>query len=114
MSWDILHGFGLALVVAGGVEGELADEFAVFVEDADVEVVGEHEDAGSACGASEADVVELAVVAQGDDAAGVDAVVSDPVVPVGDRLAGGVGSGSGGECFGGVRRRSARCGRRVL
>ena len=44
-SWGSAGG----LVVAGGVDGELADEFAGGgVDDADVEVVGELDDAGSA------------------------------------------------------------------
>ena len=91
--------FGLALVVPGGVEGELADEFAVFIEDADVEIVGEHEDAGAGETSSEADVVELAVVAQRDHAAGIDAIATHAVVPIGDRLSGRVRSGAGSESF---------------
>ena len=67
-----------------GLEGELADESAVFGEDADVEVAGEHEDSLAAVTAAEGDVVEPAVVAQGDDAL-VDAVASDSEVRVDDR-----------------------------
>ena len=45
------------MVFAGGVEGELAQDFAgVGVADGDVEVLG----------AADADAVELAVVAEGD------------------------------------------------
>jgi len=66
------------LVVDVGVEGEFAEEFAGGgVDDADVEVVGEEDDAGSGVGSSHADVVESSVVAQGDDAGVVDAVVAD-------------------------------------
>ena len=57
----------LGLVVHGWVEGELADEFAGGgVDDADVEVVDEHQDGGSGVGSADADVVESAVDAQGD------------------------------------------------
>jgi hypothetical protein len=93
------------LVVAGGVEGEVAEEFAGGgVDDADVEVGDEEDDGGSGVGSSEADVVEAAVVAEGDPAGGVDAVVADPVVGVGVAAGGGglgaglVDGGGGGVC----------------
>ena len=55
------------LVVAGGVEGEFAEEFACGgVDDADVEVLDEHQDAGSGVGPADADVVEAAAVAEGE------------------------------------------------
>ena len=74
----------LGLVVAVGVEGELAEEFAGGgVDDADVEVGDEDDDVGSGVGPADADVVELAVVPQGDDAGVVDAVVADAGVGVG-------------------------------
>ena len=96
------------LVVAVGVEGEAAEEVAGFgVDDADVAVGDEGEDAGAGVCAAEADVSELAVVADGDDAAGVDAVAADPVV-VCDAWPGGDGAGAGGVGLGGVRRSSAR------
>src|SRR5829696_1226957 len=77
------------LVVPGGVEDELADQLAgVASDDSDVQVVDEQGDVGAAGGGAEADVVELAVVAQGDGAAGVDGVVADAVVG-GDFDAGG-------------------------
>jgi hypothetical protein len=84
------------LVVAGGVEDEFSDQFAgVAVDDADVQVVDQEGDSGSgACGA-EADVVQPAVVAQGDAAALVDAVVSNAAVG-GDEGAGGGGLGTRG------------------
>jgi hypothetical protein len=69
------------LVVAGGVEGELAEEFAGGgVDDADVEVVDEDQDVGSGVGSPDADVVQAAGVAEGDHAGVVDPVAADPVV----------------------------------
>ena len=74
---------GLWLVVAGGVEGELADDLAGGgVDDADVEVLGEDEDVGSGVGPSDADVEQAAVVAQGDGAGLVDDVAADAEVGV--------------------------------
>jgi hypothetical protein len=47
------------LVVAAGVEGELAQQFAGGgVDDPDVEVLDEQEDVGSGVGPADADVVE--------------------------------------------------------
>lgn len=58
------------LVVACGVDGEFAQDFAGDgVDDSDVEVLDEQDDVGSGVGSSDADVSELAVDAQGDDAA---------------------------------------------
>jgi hypothetical protein len=57
------------LVVPGGVEGEFADELPGFGEDPDVAVVGEDQDSVAGESAAQADVVESAVVAQGDRAA---------------------------------------------
>jgi hypothetical protein len=62
-----------------------------------VAVVGEDEDVFAGVSAAEADVVEAAVVAEGDGAVGVDAVLADPVVPVDDGDAAGEGLGVGGE-----------------
>jgi len=101
---------GLGLVVPGGVEGEFAEEFAGGgVDDADVEVVDEPDHVGSGVGSSDADVVESAVVAQGDDAGVVDAVAADPVVAVGPGAgrrglrSGRVGDGRGAAVQGAVR-----------
>jgi hypothetical protein len=102
------------LVVAGGVEGELADEVAVLGEDADVEVVGEDQDPVAGVASAEADVVEAAVVAQGDRAVVADAVVADPVVAVDEGGAGGDGLGRVVNASAGVCRRRARWGRMVL
>ena len=91
------------LVVAGGVEGELAEEFAGGgVDDADVEVVDEQDDAGSGVGSSDADVVEAAVEAQGDVAGcgrrgrGGRGSGCRCAVAGGGFGAGGVGGGGGG------------------
>ena len=60
------------LVVAGRVEDEFADQCSsVAVEDADLEVVDEDGDFGAAASFTWADVVEAAVLAQGDDASSV-------------------------------------------
>jgi hypothetical protein len=69
------------LVVAGWVEGELAEEFAGgAADDADVQVVDEYGDGCAGEAAAESDVVEAAVVAERDAAGGVDAVVADSAV----------------------------------
>jgi hypothetical protein len=82
------------LVVARGVDGELVEEFAgAGVDDADVEVVDEQDDVGSAVGSADADVSELAGHAQGHGAGLVYDVVPDPVVGVG--VAAGTGQGLG-------------------
>ena len=87
--------FAGAVVAALGIDAEGADDFAGGgVDDADVEVVDEHDDACSVEGSSEADVVELAVDAHADVAV-VDAVVSDPELVVSGLIA-GAGFGPGG------------------
>ena len=81
----------------------------MFVDHPDVAVLDQEQDVGSGVGSSDADVVQAAVVAQGDHAGGVDAVAADPGVGRGGRRAvGGGGLGAG------VRRARERCGRRVL
>jgi hypothetical protein len=52
------------LVIAGGVEGQLADQGAVVGEDADVVVGDEEVDGFAAVSPAEADVVEAAEVAE--------------------------------------------------
>lgn len=65
------------LVVAGGVEGESAQQLAGGgVDDADVEVLDEQDDVGAGVGSADADVVKAAVDAQGQCACFVDLVVS--------------------------------------
>ena len=72
------------LVVAGGVDDQFADELAGGgVDDADVQVLDEHQDGGPGVGPADADVVELAADAEGELAVGVDAVGADAVVGVG-------------------------------
>lgn len=57
---------GLGLVVAGWVEGELADKFSVVLgDDSQVEVAGEDEDFGAGPAAADADVVEPTVCGAG-------------------------------------------------
>jgi hypothetical protein len=100
-----------AVVAAGGVEGEVAEEFAGGgVDDADVDVGDEQDDAGSGVGAANTDVVQVAVVAQGDRAAVGDTVVADTEVGVVVAVAGaGFGSGGVGDGGGGpLRERSVR------
>ncbi len=70
--------------------GELADELALEVDDADVAVGDEKLDDAALVGSSEADVVEAAVVAERDCAALVDLVLAH--AEVADWVAGG-GSG---------------------
>jgi hypothetical protein len=101
VSRDIVLFSGLWLVVLGRIQGQGPDEFAgVAVDDADVEVGDEGQDAGAGVGAAQADVVEAAVVADGDDSAVVDAVVADAVVGGGGQP-GRAGGGAGGEGGGG-------------
>ena len=92
-------GFAGGLVVAGWVEGELAEQFAGGgADDADVQVLNEQQDLGCGVGSADADVVELAAVARGDFAGAVDAVGADAVVGV-------AVAGAGGGFWAGRRRR---------
>jgi hypothetical protein len=84
------------LVVLGGVEDEFTQELSGgLVDHSDVAVLDEEQDVGSGVGSADADVVEAAVVAQGDHAGVVDAVAAYPVVGGrGERgRRGGLGSG---------------------
>src|SRR6266542_2561169 len=82
------------LVALGRVEDELAEELAGGgVDDADVAVVDQDDDAGSGVGSTDSDGVEPALVAQGDLAAGVHAVAAYPVVGVDLVTWGGLGTG---------------------
>jgi hypothetical protein len=72
-----------SLVALGWVEGELAEEFAGGgVDDADVAVLDEDDDAGSGVGSADADGVELPAVAHRDLGGLVDSVLADAVVGV--------------------------------
>jgi len=88
------------VVAAVGVECEGTQDFSGGgVDDAYVEVVDEHDDAGSVEGSSEADVVEVSVDAQADSA-GLDAVVADAELGCGGVVGAGFGAGGvgGGGC----------------
>src|SRR4051812_21109067 len=88
--WD-----SAGLEVAGGVQGEFAEEFAgVAVDDLDVHV-DEQGDRGAGAESAEADVVDAGVVPRGDGPGLVDLVVPDSAVRV-DVGPGGGGLGSGG------------------
>ena len=82
MSREIVDSLGACagLVVAAGVEREVADELAVLVDHADVLVGDEEFDWTAFVGSAEADVVELAHVADADLAVGVDLVLAHPEV----------------------------------
>jgi hypothetical protein len=72
------------LVVAAGVEGEFAEQFAGGgVDDPDVQILDDHDYVGSGVGSADADVVQPPGMADGDHAGVVDAVAADPVVGVG-------------------------------
>src|SRR5688572_2474572 len=85
--------FGLGLVVPGGVEFEVAEDFAVRGGDADLAILDEDEDGFAGVAAADSDVVEPAVVAEGELPAAVDGVVADAPAVV-------VEFGAGRECFG--------------
>jgi len=77
---------GRWLVVAGGVEGELAQQFAGGgVDDADVQVLDERQGVGPAGAGG----MELPGVAEGDFAVGAGAVGADAVVGAGGAVARG-------------------------
>ena len=85
---------GLGLVVASGVDVELSDELAGGgVDDSDVEVLDEHQDACSGVGSADADVAESAGDAQRDVARCRHGVVAYPVVGVAGPVAAGVAFG---------------------
>ncbi len=92
-----LPGSFLGLVVLGRVDGELGEEFTVVVDDAHVAVGDEEHDAGAGVAAADAEVAELGLVAQGDVAAGVDAVAADAVLG-GDGDGASAGRGLGARC----------------
>jgi len=85
----LFGGSAEGLVVAVGVEGEVAEELAGGgVDDAHVQVGDEEDDGGSGVFLAEADVVEATLVAEGDSSGFVDAVVADPPVGVAAAVAG--------------------------
>ena len=90
------------MVAAVGVEGEGSQDFAGGrVDDSDVEVVDEHDDGLAGPASADGDLVECGLVAEGDFAGVVDAVLADAVVGVVGSVVGrGFGSGrvGGGWC----------------
>jgi hypothetical protein len=75
------------LVVATGIEGQPADQLARSgVEDADVSTGDEQLDRLAFVRATEADVMEAAVMAQGDRPCSVDLVVANAEMDVGKGL----------------------------
>jgi hypothetical protein len=100
MSRVMVDGLGACegLVVAGWVERELADELPLEVDDADVLVGDEELDWPAFVGSSEADFVDLAVVAQADLAGLVDLVLAHPEVGggLGDAVGFGLDAGAVG------------------
>ncbi|MDQ6920234.1 MAG: hypothetical protein M3170_01370 [Candidatus Dormibacteraeota bacterium] len=68
------------MVASVGVEGELSQKHSVGGDDADVGASDEEYDLAVAVGGADGDVAQLAEVAQGDLAGGVDAVPANPVV----------------------------------
>jgi len=57
----------LALVIAGGVEGEVSQEFScLLVDDPDVEAFDEHDDFRIFVGSPDSDVVHFSCEAEGD------------------------------------------------
>jgi len=93
------------LVTLFRVECQLAEKFAgAGVNDADVQVLDQEQDAGSGVGAAYADVVEASLVAEGDEPGRVDPVGADAVAGVGGPVAAdGLGPGGVGGCGGGGR-----------
>jgi hypothetical protein len=66
------------LIVAAGIEGEVANQLAgALVKDTDVQIGHEELDRPALVGSAQADVVQPAVVAKGDGAAGIDPVLAD-------------------------------------
>ena len=71
--------FSLWLVLPRGVQGELAEDLSGGLgHDGDLAVLDDENDVGSGVGSADADVEELAVVAQRDLACGVDPVGAEP------------------------------------
>lgn len=67
-------------VVAGGINGQAAKEFAVLGNDPDVSAGHEEKDTFVGVGGSDADVSKSAAIAQGDGPGLVDAVMTNAVL----------------------------------
>jgi hypothetical protein len=85
------------LVVAGGVDGQAAEELTLLGHNPDLSASDEHVDGFVAVSGSNAEVSEPAAVAQGDGAGLVDAVVTDAVLD-GSELSSGSGLDYLGTC----------------
>ena len=116
MSRDIVHRclatsftLWLRLVVTTWVEGQVPQEFARLGQDSNLEIVHRHQDALACVAPADRDVVEPAVVAQGDRPAGVHAVSADPEVAVLDGRAERDRLRAGGEGVGGSATARKRC-----
>jgi len=68
------------LVIAIGVEGESADQFAVLSDDPDIGAGDQESDLAVLMGEADGDVAELAEVTEGDLSKGVDLVSTYAVV----------------------------------
>jgi hypothetical protein len=97
------HPLAEGLVVLCWVEGEAAELGSAGVEDLDVAAGDEQDDASAAVGAADGDVVQAALVPEGDGAFLVEFVVADAVAGGVDAGAGGVGLLAGGVGGGGSR-----------
>jgi hypothetical protein len=79
------------LVIAIGVDGEGADELSVLGDDADVGTGDQQSHPAVLVGHADREVAELAQVAQGDLAEGIDLVVANAVVDEAFNFAAGLG-----------------------
>ena len=98
----------MALVVAGRVECELADELAVLGDHADLEVRHQEQDSLPSMGPPQPDVVQSAVVAERHPSDLVDPVLADPEVGGEDQprpMGGGLGPGLKGLLGGALSQR---------
>ena len=82
MRFGVGSGQPFGLLQVASQLGETASEFFAGVggDDFDVAVVDQHDDGCAGVAASDADVVEAPVVAEGEFAVAVDNVVADPEV----------------------------------
>jgi hypothetical protein len=85
MSRDIVDtGSLLALVVAAGVEAQPTDCLPAVIQDPNVPPGDQKRDGLVGIASADTDVVEAALVPQGDDVRVVDLVVADPVAVAGN------------------------------
>jgi hypothetical protein len=89
------------LVVPVGVQFQVSEELSARAEHADAQIVDQKEDGCAGVAAPQADVVEPAVVPQGQRAVGIDLVVADQEVAVEEQDAAGGSIGPGRVGLGG-------------